>query len=261
MESAAAPDISPDSASRRSASAEAVSLHTASFFQRSIRTRRRSGTARTHADTPRASAPASFAIPDRFQFIVIVFCLPRFPAFVPVASSLRGSVPGAASPNRSRGSLTRFKSVKIVFSQRLRSGRFRDFRRSVRRPLRHLRPAMPGFRLARIEFGWPVVPPSVFRFTTRIRPPVRFVCRSVQSWFVSPVRFLFNSVRFQFSFGSFSVCSKFNFGSVCIRFGLVLSLFCALCPLTGDLFILSRVYYTLYRPFFKCIFYQKTCAF
>ena len=61
-----------------SASAEA-SLHTASCFQRSARTMRRSGTKRAHAVACRAYAPAPFAVSVRFQFVVIVFVSCGFP--------------------------------------------------------------------------------------------------------------------------------------------------------------------------------------
>jgi hypothetical protein len=50
---------------------------------------------------PGASAPAPSAVPVRFQFVVIV-CLPRFPAFVPVASvsvPVFGSRAGLSGPS------------------------------------------------------------------------------------------------------------------------------------------------------------------
>jgi len=195
VESAGTPSV-PGSDSRRSASAEA-SLHTASCFQRSDRTaKRRSGTEKTHIAATRASAPAPFAVSVRFQFVVIV-CLLRFPAVVPVASSVRGSSPGPASPNRLRGSSIEFKSVKILFGLRLRSGAAQAaFVQSVRLLSVRFRPTPPGSPPSSVQFGRPAFRRPFFRFTTRGRPPVPLVYCSLRSWFVSFFGSICCSVQF-----------------------------------------------------------------
>ena len=125
--------------------------------------------------------------------------------------------------------------------------------RSVRRPSPvRLRPAPPGFRRAWIQFGWPWIPRRPFsRFTTRFRPPVPLVCCSFRSWFVSPFRFQFSSVRFQlirfvFVLASFS-CSfsaRFLFVSA-YPVLLVLNLFCVRLVRVCFIYLFSRILYTI----------------
>ena len=184
------------SESRRPASAEA-SLHTASCFQRSARTMRRTFPRRTRAKTPhRAPAPAPSAVSVRFQLVVIV-CLLRFPAVVPFASPARGSVPGPASPGSLSGVPSiGFKSVKIMFvlslAQAPRCAAFRSDRPAF------FPSVPPRSASAKFRSGSDGVPPSGIP----VYHPVPASC-SVRFPFVSfmvriSVRFVFVSVRFPF---------------------------------------------------------------
>ena len=186
------PDSSPGSPSRRSASADA-SLHTASCFQRSDRTTgRRSGEEKTHIAAARASAPAPFAVSVRFQFVVIV-CLLRFPAVVPVASSAWGSVPGPASPNRLRGSSIEFKSVKIMFSLSVRSGAA-ERRSRVPSGFFPSPPALARLAPSSSSVRTTGFPPSVFPAYHPV--PVSCSVRLLFVWFMVCIsfRFVFRSV-------------------------------------------------------------------
>ena len=199
------------------------------------------------------------------------FCLPavsrgRFP----VASPVRGSVPGPSSPGRLPGRpSSEFKSVKIVFSLR-----FVQAPTVVRTARSRLRPPCPlRFRRVQGQFVRQVPPPSV----VPVYHPVPASC-SARLPFVSfmvriSVRFVFVSVRFQLvslqlvSAWSCSVRSclfpfilpfcSFQFG-----FSVRLSLILCVCARSQAIYLyISRVYYTLDSPKFKCIFSRKTCVF
>ena len=227
------------------ASADAVSLHTASCFQRSARTTgRRSGAEKTHMAAARASAPAPFAVSVRFQFVVIV-CLLRFPAVVPVAVPPGDRLPGPLLRRSVQPPSIKFKSKNHVQAELSFSAALR--RSSV--PSGFLSASAlpsPGSRQARIKFGWPVFRRPFFRFTTRSWPPVPLVCCSFRSWSVSQVRFVFSSARFGLpcsvlfssSCSSLLVSVRSSVSFVCF----VLSSFHALCPLTGDLFYIILAY-------------------
>ena len=110
---------------------------------------------------------------------------------------------------------------ELPFRRRLRG--FRLLRPASFR----LRPALPGSPPGSGSGRTTGFPPSVFRFTTRIRPPVPFVCRSSGSWFVSQVRFVFSSVDLGFRSSRLilfvSACFRSVFCLVCLfRFELIL---------------------------------------
>ena len=129
------------------------------------------------------------------------FCLLRFPAVVPFASPVRGSVPGPASPGRLSGVPSiGFKSVKIMFGLSLRSGAacaapsvpsgFRSFRRPA--PFRPVRAQVQFARQVPRRPGSPVYHPVPASCSARllfvllmVRISVRFVFGSV----FRPVRF------------------------------------------------------------------------
>ena len=133
-----------------------------------------------------ASALAPSAVSVRFLFVVIV-CLPRSPAIVPVASV---SVPGFGSRAGLSGPVFRpFDQVQVsenrAFPELAFRSRFRGFR-----PFRP--PSLPSASPSPRSCSVPVQIRTAFRLcrlssrsTTRSRPPVPLVCCSFCSWFVS----------------------------------------------------------------------------
>ena len=189
-----------------------------------------------------ASALAPSAVSVRFLFVVIV-CLPRSPAIVPVASV---SVPGFGSRAGLSGPVFRpFDQVQVsenrAFPELAFRGRFRGFR-PFRPP--SLPSASPSPRFRSVPTRLPV-PPSASpsprscsvpvqirtafrlcrlssRSTTRSRPPVPLVCCSFCSWFVSRsfVWFRsFSSAQFVSSFRS--LIRPVRFRSFQFRFELI----------------------------------------
>lgn len=183
---------------------------------------------------------APFAVSVRFQFVVIV-CLLRFPAVVPVASSVRGSVPVLLLGAAFRQPFDRVQVSENPFGLSFRSGAA-ERRSCLPSGFFRLRPALSGSRRDQVQFGRPAFRRPFFRFTTRSGPPVPLVCCSSGSWSVS--RFVLCSVQLAL-FRSFRlvlfihVCPvRFSVSS--IRF--VLSSFYALCPLTGDFIYIILAY-------------------
>ena len=150
-----------------SASAAPVSRHTASCFQRSARRVRRIDMRDTKTAAAGASALARSTVSVRFQFVVIV-CLLRSPAVVPVASV---SAPGFGSRAGLSGPLFRpFDRVQVSENHAFpelafRGAAFAAFVRSVRPVFRP-----PRRRLASARSGLA----SSFR-----RPPRR---RLASAW-------------------------------------------------------------------------------
>ena len=168
----------PETVSVSNSAAAAASLHTASRSRRSdLRIGRPGIEAKNTPNASGAATPASPADLVRFQFVVIA-CLLRFPAVVPLFPAARGSVPGVrisgplvatlrSGPRQENRVLLSLRSGAVqhgVLSYSVRFVRL-AFRPSA--PVLRVRIELPAFgsvRPARLSA-------SQFRFGIRSAPP------------------------------------------------------------------------------------------